>query len=155
MARSNKTSSKPVANTTKDTVRPEKRVTYIGKYEHIVGKPYTEDEVKCLADLLYEWFQDPNNYAIMDWMVQPTLMLNYPRMMDFCKRNPYFNEIYSQCKQIQTIRLRKLMIASDKPTAYIFAMKNMSNWRDNPETMQDDDNSDSSLTFDNWGKSDK
>ena len=113
---------------------PEKIEPYIGKYEHIVGKKYTDDEIKMLADMMYDWIQiSESNYWIGDFLTKKEIMLNRQRVADFCRKNEYFNELYQQCKAIQERRLSKFACTADKPTGWIFALKNVSGWRDNPE----------------------
>jgi hypothetical protein len=122
---------------------------YIGKYAHVVGKKYETEEIVMLADMLYDWMLANNsNYWIGDFLTRPDVMLNRNRIKDFCVKNDYFNQIYQQCKMLQERRLSLLSCTADKPTGWIFALKNVSGWRDNPEPINDDDKQTATVNID-------
>lgn len=132
------------------TTPKKKEEIYVGRFEHIFNRQYTDNDIKKLADDLYEWFDNPEHFKISEFLTQPDKMIARSTIIEFTKKNPYFARVYEQVKKLQEERLTNFMIASEKPTAWIFAMKNMAGWRDNPEQIQDDDGSDMSLSFDGW-----
>lgn len=147
--------TKPKTTNPKQTkeviVTPKKTESYVGRFQHIFNKHYTIDEINRYADDLYEWFEiDIGHYKIMDWMLQPEIMLNKARLSDFCKRSEYFNFVYNQVKSIQEARLIDYLNVSDKPTALIFMLKNMSKWRDNPEPEDNINTKQEGLSFVGW-----
>jgi hypothetical protein len=121
----------------------------IGKYQHLFNHVWTDDELTDLADDLFEYFKEKSNYFIMDFMNDERRLISRQNISNFCNRHPYFAQIYAKCKEIQERRMMLLSIQSDKPTAWIFALKNCAGWRDNPE-VNDDIDEENNLTFEGW-----
>ena len=128
---------------------PIKKQPYEGKYKHIIGKVYTDEEILMLADMMYDWYQkDKSNYWFADFLTQPDIMLNRNRIKSFCAKSDYFNDMYQQCKMLQERRLSLLACTADKPVGWIFALKNVSGWRDNPEVADDDNRQSAKVIID-------
>ena len=121
----------------------------IGKYQDRIFHVWTDDELTDLADELFEWFKEKSNYFMLDFFNDEKHLVSKQSVSNFCRRHDYFREIYAKCKEIQERRIHLLSIQSDKPTAWIFTLKNVAGWRDLPDTNNDDDEA-NDLSFEGW-----
>lgn len=107
----------------------KKQTAYVGKYQHLLNKHFTEDEIVYLADEMLKWFQVKKNYWLKDFANSKLISRN--RIAEFCKRNVYFEFIYLACKEIQESKLLSLGLDKQYNTAMpIFALKNVCEWSD-------------------------
>lgn len=117
---------------------------YIGKFEHIFNKKWNEHEIKALGDEMLEWFETRWTKGIKDevngrtplWLNDFAIMkrVGRQRLIEFEKINPYFNQVYNLCKEIQEAVLFKLGL-STKSAMPIFALKNVAGWTDKTENI--------------------
>lgn len=120
----------------------------VGKYHNRLFHQWTDDELTDLADDLYEYFKTDCNYYMGDFFNDEKRLISRQDISNFRKRHEYFDAMYRKCKEIQERKIWKLSIQSDKPTAWIFALKNVAGWRDNPETTDNDDNQQAEIVID-------
>ena len=126
-----------------------KKDVYIGKYEHIFNKNWTENEIKSLADELIDWMEkSPDNLWVNKFFTEKKISRS--RIHETFIKNSYFNEIYELCKSIQEYRMfDKAQDRKVNPAIFILGLKNNHNWKDKPE-VEKDDNKDEDLTFEGW-----
>lgn len=123
---------KKATDTTKKKVR---------KYGNQFKKEWTDEAIEQLADEMYDWFQDKNNFWISDFAINQ--MVNRQRFSEFANKNEYFNFIYEQVKLIQESKLVKMGLSKTISSAMpIFALKNVAGWKDSVEV----DNKDMNIT---------
>ena len=106
---------------------------YIGKYEHIFNKKWTEDEIKILADELIDWMEkETKNLWFKDFLIEKRI--DGKRFTEFCNKSDYFNSIYSLCKGLQESRMFKLGTSkTTNPAMFILGLKNNHGWTDRNE----------------------
>lgn len=105
---------------------------YIANYEHVKSKVWTVNEINLIADKMYEWFKKPKNY----WFKNFAIEIDIPYRLfneKFRKESNYFAYIHDLCKDIQEAKLFDLGIHT-RSSMPIFALKNVSKWRDKQET---------------------
>ncbi len=100
---------------------------YKPKFQHVLNKPWTDDDINRLADEMYKWFMLKNNFWLKDFAIKK--QVSPQRFSEFAKRSSYFAEIHEICKQIQESKLFTLGIQT-RSSMPIFALKNVSGWRD-------------------------
>lgn len=105
-------------------------VIYIGKFEHIFNHIYTDNEIKALADEMFEWFKNSRNVWLKDFAIQK--MITGQRISEFEDRSDYFKQVLSLCKSKQESILVHIGLNEDSRFVR-FALKNVAKWRDNPE----------------------
>jgi hypothetical protein len=114
-----------------------KETAYKPKYEHILNKRWTESEIECLADEMFDWFMEKEeeengkevykNIWLRDFAISK--MISQTRIGEFAKKNEYFANILDICKSKQESILFTLGLTS-KGAMPIFALKNISKWTD-------------------------
>ena len=106
---------------------------YIGKYEHIFNKKWTEDDIKALADEILDWMEkEPKNLWFKDFLIEKRI--DGKRLTEFSQKNEYFSYIYSLCKDLQESRMFKLGTSkATNPAMFIIGLKNNHGWTDKPE----------------------
>lgn len=97
------------------------------RYLHILGKSFEDDELVQIADEMYEWFLDDQNYWLKDFCI--SRMFGTKRISEFAKRSDYFRQMLGVCKDMQESKLVKIGFAMQSPTMAIFALKNVAGWR--------------------------
>ena len=110
----------------------------LGKYEAQFGKQFTDAETKELADEFWEWINATEaNYIFADFFI-PRFITKMKRMR-LMQRSEYFRNVIDAAREIQETKMYKLSLRSDKPTALIFALKNVCGWRDKAEDLPTDE----------------
>lgn len=103
------------------------------------GRPseHTQDFIEDLADKLDEWIQDPNNFWLGKFASDNGLWKQ--RLNEFAEKNEKFSDAFKRAKQIQENKLFLLgLTGKGNVTMAIFALKNVSGWRDSKEEPKDD-----------------
>lgn len=121
---------------------------YIGKYEHIFNKRWTENEIKYLADELLDWMEQRNeNLWTNDFFNERKITRT--RVNDTFLLNEYFAKIYDICKSIQESRMFKAGTSKQtNPAMWIIGLKNNHGWTDKPERQETETEND--LSFEGW-----
>ena len=106
---------------------------YIGKYEHLFNKRWTDDEIKALADDLLQWMElKTENLWYKDFCVEKRM--GNQRISEFAKKNEYFAWIMDMCKDIQESRMFKLGTSKKtNPAMFIIGLKANHGWKDYTE----------------------
>ena len=106
---------------------------YIGKYEHLFNKKWTNDEIKALADDLLDWMEsEGKNLWFKDFCVEKRL--SGQRISEFSNANTYFSWVLSLCKDLQESRMFKLGTSkATNPAMFILGLKNNHGWTDKNE----------------------
>ena len=106
---------------------------YIGKYEHLFNKRWTDDEIKALADDLLQWMElKTENLWYKDFCVEKRM--GNQRISEFAKKNEYFAWIMDMCKDIQESRMFKLGTSKKtNPAMFILGLKSNHGWKDYTE----------------------
>ena len=128
--------------------------TKLGKYEAQFGKQLTDDEIKDLADEFWEWINATEaNYIFADFFI-PRYIAKIKRQR-LMQRSEYFRNVIDAAREIQETKMYKLSLRSDKPTALIFALKNVCGWRDKAEDLPTDEQTPGNLEFSGWDNDSK
>lgn len=117
----------------KEKDKPEtikKEPVYIGKYEHLFNKRWTENEIKALADEMIDWMEkDEANLWYKDFCIEKRI--SGQRISEWAKSNEYFGWILSICKELQESRMFKAGTSKTvNPGMYIIGLKNNHGWID-------------------------
>jgi len=116
-----------------------KAEAYVVKHPHLVNKTWTLDQINAHADLALDYFRDNKDEITISRYFTINLI---PKRSysEWSTRSEYFGHIWEILKAEQKERLANMLMSRDNSTAgIIFAMKNVSGWRDNPETADDDE----------------
>ena len=105
------------------------------KYESLFGnqfnKKYTPEVIEQFGDEMFEWFKIKENIWLKDFAINK--VISRQRFSEFEKKNKYFAEIYSICKDMQESKFVKLGLSKQVNSALpIFALKQLG-WRDSIE----------------------
>lgn len=100
---------------------------YKPKHWHEFHKEWTEEAINAFADKMLVWFRLEKNIWLKDFAVQN--MVAPTTLADFVQRSEYFAYAMNICKTIQESKLFKIGVKT-KGTMPIFALKNVSAWRD-------------------------
>lgn len=121
---------------------------YVGKFEHIFNKRWTENEIKSLADELLTWVELKNeNLWINDFFNEKRITRT--RIHDTFMVIEYFAKIYDICKSIQESRMFKAGTSKQtNPAMWIIGLKNNHGWTDKPEMKDPEKEND--LSFEGW-----
>lgn len=104
---------------------------YQPKYRHLFKREWTISEINFLADKLLEWFKQEKNYWLKDFAI--TYDINNSDFQNiFCEKSQYFKAVFEHCKDIQESKLVHLGLKT-RSSMPIFALKNVSKWRDKQE----------------------
>lgn len=104
-----------------------------------VGRPtkYTVEVIEALADKLIKYFKDEEHYWLGSFASDNHLWLE--RLHEFSNENEYFKSALKEAKQIQTNRLVSgAMLGKYNCSMAIFALKNVSGYRDMPVEKEDE-----------------
>ena len=113
--------------------------SYAVKYPHLLNQHWTVDQINAHADACLEYFRrDKNEITISRYFTVNNIPArSYAR---FGEKSEYFAMVWEILKAEQKERLANKLICRDNSTAgIIFAMKNVSGWRDNPDVADDDE----------------
>jgi len=136
MAAEKKKTGRPKTGTTK---KNEPAEAYLVKYPHLLNDHYTIDQINAYADAALDYFRsNPNEILISRYFtINNVPKRSYSR---FSEKSEYFSFIWSIIKEEQKERLAGKLPERDNSTAgLIFIMKNVTDWRDQPETETDAD----------------
>ena len=95
---------------------------------------WTREFAGDLARKMLNWFQaSDENWFLGEFAA--TQKMHRSRLAEIAAKFPHeFGETFQHCKQIQENKLLKFGIEGKKnPVMTIFALKNTSEWRDNPD----------------------
>jgi len=108
---------------------------YVGKYEHLFNKKWTENEIKSLADELHDWMvQDNKNLWFKDFLFEKKI--SNQRVSEFATNNPYFAFMLDLCKNRQESLMFKLGTSkATNPAMFILGLKNNHGWKDYQENV--------------------
>ena len=128
---------------TKKTETPKKAKQavepYLVKYPHLLNSHYTADEINAYADASLDYYRsNPTELSISRFFT----INNIPRASysRFPERSEYFASVWQLLKEEQKERITKKLPDRENSTAgLIFIMKNVSDWRDQPDTEPDTD----------------
>jgi hypothetical protein len=111
----------------------KRAIIHIGKYEKEVLKHWTPELIKALADDMLDWFRaDSSRIWLQDYFNDRLISRN--SITRILNRDSYFAEIYTICKSIQESRLFHAGFrAEGNINQVIFALKNVSKWRNEPK----------------------
>ena len=106
---------------------------YVGKYEHLFNKRWTDDEIKAVADELLQWMEEKvENIWYKDFCVEKRI--GKQRISEFAKQNEYFAWIIDLCQDIQESRMFKLGTSKKtNPAMFILGLKSNHGWKDYTE----------------------
>lgn len=107
----------------------KRRIIPVGKFEHQVGKKWSEEEIVALADEFLKWYEkDEANIWFKGFFTKKRVTRSTIERLR--ERNEYFDEIYSLVKDMQEERLVNLGIDGGKSTPFVmFLMKNILGYR--------------------------
>lgn len=107
---------------------------------------HTDSYIEDLADKLEKWIEDPNNFWLGKFASENGLWKQ--RLNEFADKNTKFSDSYKRAKQIQENKLFLLgLTGKGNVTMAIFALKNVSGWRDSKEEQKDDSLINQELSF--------
>ncbi len=118
--------------------KPE--VNFAGKWREHYNRHWEDFEENVLADDLLEWWLSrdwadvneqgiPNRAYMNDFFLENMVSLSTVRLM--CKRNPYFNYIYQNCRDIEEGRWFKLGCRKGyNPVMFLVGLKARYKWDD-------------------------
>jgi hypothetical protein len=126
-----------------DIVTPSKKrsIYYVGKFSHVVGKTWTDAEIRAMADELLEWMEDDESRVwLKGWFIEKHIpYITAERLME---KNDYFAEVFGMCRDLQEQRLVDMGLSGKGRTAMvIFCLKQkIHGWKDkaDPEDETDD-----------------
>lgn len=106
----------------------------------MIGRPkkWTTEAIEAEAEALLEWFREDNNRF---WLKKFAIEREYPSeyLSRFASESEVFSQALKMAKDIQEYRLVEKGFSKDTATAMaIFALKNVTNMRDNPENTEFD-----------------
>lgn len=104
-----------------------------------VGRPtkYTVEVIEELADKLIEYFKDEEHYWLGSFASDNGMWR--ARLDEFAKENEYFSYALKQAKEIQESRIvRGAMLGKYNCSMAIFALKNVSGYRDMPPEKEEE-----------------
>jgi len=108
---------------------------YVGKYRGHLYKSPTSAELEMLADEMYEWFIQRDNYWLKDFGI--SRMVSAQRITEYAARSDYFARMLEVCKELQESKLVKRGWSKEYNSAMsIFALKNVAAWRDSTDQIQ-------------------
>lgn len=102
-----------------------------------VKRRYTEEFVKALGERLLIWAEDPEDFWLGSFAVKNGM--SRPRLQEIASVNQNFNLIYEIAKQAQENKLVVGALGGKiNNTMAIFALKNVSGFRDMPAEKEDE-----------------
>ncbi len=106
--------------------------SYIGKFEHIFNKRYSDEEIKALADEMWGWFEQKENFWLKDFATSK--MISRQRISEFAQKNNYFKYIYELCQDAQESKTIRLGLNKKfNPAIAVLMLKNNHKWTDQPQ----------------------
>jgi hypothetical protein len=100
-----------------------------------IGRPekWTPDKLNVLAEELLSWFANPGNLWLKDFATMKGLY--WGSLTDFAEKSESFSHALKIAKEMQESKLVKIGLSKRSNVAMaIFALKNVSGWRDVTET---------------------
>lgn len=112
---------------------------YICKYPHLDNTTWSEDQINSHADGAVDYYErNLTEPFISTYFTQ--LKIHPQTIARWKERSSYFANAWLLLKQMQVERLSKLSFNREYSTAgVIFAMKNLTEWRDTPQDQDPDD----------------
>lgn len=100
------------------------------------GRPkiHTRESILALIPKLEKFFKIKNNYWLGEFAYKNGLWAE--RLDEFAEKVPEFGQSLKIAKEIQKKRLLEIGFKLRNPAMAIFALKNVSGWRDQPKDMQ-------------------
>ena len=130
--------------------KPESKAeAYVVKHPHLLNKTWTIDQINAHADLALDFFLSNKNEILLSRYFTINLI---PKRSytEWSNRSEYFASIWEILKEEQKERLAgKLMDRENSTAGVIFALKNVSEWRDQPQVEAETDDFE---LIDNWVK---
>ena len=117
-------------------MRKSKKSIYKPKWEEGLGHIYSETEIKCLADEMFEWItcSDVENKNSNFWQndFAAEKMLVPAQLNSFALKCEYFSTIFEICKAIQESKLLKMALYKEvNATPAVFILKSIIGTGDN------------------------
>jgi len=106
----------------------------------MIGRPkkWTQEAIEAEAEALLAWFRDdPTRFWLKDFAIEREYPSEY--LSRFASESEVFCQALKMAKDIQESRLVKKGFSKETATAMaIFALKNVTDMRDNPENKEMD-----------------
>jgi len=105
---------------------------YVVAHPHMVNQTWTADQINAHADAALKYYQSNYTEPYISTYFAENLI---PRSTysTWGTRSEYFAKVWEQLKELQELRLGKWLLSKDNSTTgLIFALKNVSGWRDTP-----------------------
>jgi len=122
---------------------------YVVKHPHLLNQHWTVDQINAHADACLDYFRYyKDEITISKYFTDHNIpSRSYAR---FGEKSEYFATIWEILKAEQKERLANMLMSRDNSTAgIIFAMKNVTEWRDQPQLVDD---SEEFELIDDWSK---
>lgn len=113
---------------------PRMESCYVGKYGHVIGKHWNNDEISAMADDLLDWMLADNSHY---WIEEFLLERKVPRSSFYAlmAKHDYLKRVYELCRMRREMILAKASMFDDvNPSGVIFALKVKCGWSENGET---------------------
>ena len=110
---------------------------YTVKHPHLLNQHWTIDQINAHADACLDYFRENKEEVTISryFTVNNIPSRSYARFSD---KSEYFAMIWEILKSEQKERLANKLMSKDNSTAgIIFTMKNVTDWRDSPESIDD------------------
>ena len=130
--------------------KPESKAeAYVVKHPHLLNKTWTLDQINAHADLALDFFlSNPKEILLSRYFT--VNLIPKRSYTEWSNRSEYFASIWEILKEEQKERLaNKLMDRENSTAGIIFALKNVSEWRDQPQVETETDDFE---LIDNWVK---
>ena len=126
-----------------------KAEAYVVKHPHLLNKTWTLDQINAHADLALDFFlSNPKEILLSRYFT--VNLIPKRSYTEWTNRSEYFASIWEILKEEQKERLAgKLMDRENSTAGIIFALKNVSEWRDQPQVETETDDFE---LIDNWVK---
>lgn len=126
----------------------KRRIIPVGKYEHQVGKMWSDGEIIALADEFLDWYEkDKSNIWFKGFFTRKRVARSTIERLR--GRNEYFDDVYMLAKDLQEERLVNLGIDGGKSTPFVmFLMKNVLGYRQ--DGRDDAEGEDTHTLVDGW-----
>ena len=127
----------------------KKQDEYQPKYQHVVYKNWTDEQINYLADELLDYFLKNNDKYVNESFLAHKL-ISKATFVRLRGRSEYLSTIYDYVESIKLDRLASWLKDKEQSTAgVIFALKNVAKWNDGKSI--DEDTEEFEL-INNWDK---